>query len=99
MLFRSVKMGKLVLAYLNGFSAGTSNATTKTITLPFPSANAVVMAGMGHAMNNGAFSTLPCRFDTRGGSTTCDVYLDLNATGWTASGGCVFDFALVYEAQ
>ena len=45
-----IKIGKLVLAYVNGWAAGTSNATTKTITLPFASNHAVVMAGMGHTV-------------------------------------------------
>ncbi len=92
-----VRVGKLVLAYLNGWSAGTSNATTKTVTLPFTSARAVVMAGMGHAMDNSAFLVDPCRFDTRAGSAVCDVYKNLNADAWTASGACVVDFAIVYE--
>jgi hypothetical protein len=94
-----IKVGKLVLAYLNSFGAGTSNATTKTVTLPVAARQAVVMAGVGHAMDNGSFSNSPCRLDTRAGSTTCDVYKDLNVDAWTASGASVFDFALVYEAQ
>ncbi len=93
-----VKTGKMVLAYVNSFAAGTSNSTTKTITLPFTAARAIVMAGVGHPMDNSAFSTTLCRFDTRANSTTCDVYKDPNANAWTASGQCVFDFTLTYES-
>ncbi len=94
-----VKVGRLVKASLNAWAAGTSNATTKTISLPFASESADVMAGMGHAFDNGAFSNNPCRIDTRGASVTADVYRDLNVTAWTASGSCVFDFTIVYTAN
>jgi hypothetical protein len=93
-----VKIGKMVFCNVNGFSAGTSNATTKTITLPFASKNSAVMAGMGHCMDNGAFQNNPMRIDTSASSTTANLYKDLNADAWTASGSCVADFAFWYVA-
>ena len=94
-----IKIGKLVMASMHGFASGTSNATTKTVTLPFASLYSTVMAGVGHPMDNSAFSSTPCRFDTRASSTTMDVYMDLNVTAWTASGQAVFDFTIVYQAS
>lgn len=96
---RYVKIGKMVYCFVNSWAAGTSNATTKTITLPFNSASADVMAGMGHAFDNGAFSTNPMRIDTRAASATADLYKDINATAWTASGSAVADFAFFYIAS
>jgi hypothetical protein len=93
-----LKIGKLCLVYINGFSGGTSNSTTKTITLPFTPARSVVMAGVGNPMDNSAWQTVPCRFDAIAGTTTANVYKDVSATNnWTASGICLFNFAMVYE--
>lgn len=96
---RYEKVGRIVKASLNGWNSGTSNATTKTITLPFTAGAADVMAGVGHPLDNGAFSNNPCRFDTRSASAVCDVYKNLNADNWTASGSCVFDFTIIYRAS
>ncbi len=93
-----VKVGKIVMCSVNGWASGTSNATTKTITLPFASEYATVMSGVGHGMDNTAFLNDPCRIDTRAGSTTADVYKNLNADAWTNSGACTFDFTITYRA-
>lgn len=96
---RYVKIGKLVACYVNGWNVGTSNATTTTITLPFASTDADVMAGMGHSHDNGAWQNDPGRIDTRAGSTTADLYKNLNADAWTGSGNKLMDFCLVYRTS
>lgn len=94
------RIGKLVWATLTQCAAGTSNATTFTVTLPVAAAAAFVAAGMGNVMDNGSFLANPGRLDTRGGSTTADVYSTLGAAAWTASGGKTADLGqIIYEAQ
>lgn len=97
-IFNYIKVGKMVTVWGSGSSAGTSNATTKTITLPFAALRGDDPVGMGLAFDNGAFKTNPCRIDLSASSATATVYLDLAGTGWTASGGCTFYFSFTYEA-
>lgn len=66
---------------------GTSNATTKTITLPFAAANTAIQEGViGQQVNNGT-AVAGGLIRTRVNSTTADIFL-ANAAAFTASGNC-----------
>ena len=94
-----IKIGKTVIARLVGASAGTSNATTYTVTLPVVALEGISQAGMGWAMDGGTSQTAPCRLDTRLGSNIADVYKTLGAATWTNSGQKICEFTIWYEAQ
>lgn len=91
---RYLQLGKLVYVRVTGFTAGTSNATSMTITLPFPaglvSQNAVMV------MDNSAFLTTSGRADTAVGSNVLTIFKDWSGAGFTASGSKVANFAFVY---
>lgn len=70
-------------------ATGTSNATTKTATLPITSASGTLnpfIAGRG--INNGAEAT--CVFRNVAGTATLDAYQGPGTTAWTAAGSCLF---------
>lgn len=80
-------------------AGGTSNATTFTLTLPFPS-NAAQQDGFGTSFDGGVRQTSPAKIITRGASAVADVYKDFGLTGWTNSGTKYLeDFFITYETQ
>lgn len=80
-------------------SGGTSNATTFTLTLPFPS-NAAQQDGFGTSFDAGSRQTSPAKIITRAASAVADVYKDFGLTGWTNSGTKYLeDFFITYETQ
>lgn len=92
-----VKQGRMVFCRLTGFTAGTSNATTKTVTLPFAAMSSGFSA-MGRCSDSGVAQNNPCRIDLAAASAIATLYKDLAADAWTASGSCLFEFAFAYEA-
>lgn len=78
--------GKMCTIYLDS-TAGTSNATTFTITLPFAAANTSSQSFAGLMVsNNSAATTSPGLIRTRVNSNVADLYLNSSAAAWTASG-------------
>lgn len=76
-------------------SAGTSNATAWTVTLPIATldVNGVAVGWQANAEDNGVFLTTPALVKLRRNSAIVDLYKDSSAGGtlWTASGaGAVF---------
>ena len=65
-------------------TAGTSNAATFTITLPFAAQNTEIHASANRVTNNGL--TQIGWINTRTNSTTADVALNTGPTNWTNSG-------------
>lgn len=81
-------------------AATTSNATTKSFTLPVvPSAimTANMISNNVWHTNNGAAEANSGRVDILVGSITANLYRDGAATAWTASGTCQFKAVLTYE--
>lgn len=79
-------------------TAGTSNATTFTVTLPVVAREAVDIA-LGQANDNGTPSAVPCMVVPRAASAIADVYKDLTAASWTNANGKMCNFVITYEAN
>ena len=75
--YRYTAIGKLVILRI-AMTAGTSNATTASIALPFTAANfGGSMGGAnGYAIDNGAALTTMSRWAIGANSTTIDFYKD-----------------------
>lgn len=67
---------------------GTSNATTKSITLPITPANITGLQWVGHLTveDNGASLTTPGEIVVNPNNASASIYKDTQADGWTASG-------------
>ena len=92
------QIGKTVTARMFAL-AGTSNATTFTVTLPVAAKSASLQGfAIGPVEDNGTVQSTPGLLLTRSGSATADVYLDMASTSWTASGSKKADFVITYEA-
>jgi hypothetical protein len=78
--------------------AGTSNATSTTISLPIVSDRSQFL-GVGFGRDNGVDFTSPCRSDANNGTAIAQQYLDMSAASWTASGGKFCTVRGCYQAQ
>jgi hypothetical protein len=88
--------GKWCNYHFATLASGTSNATTKTIQLPFNTVTANVIGFTLANINNGVAGTTPGLVISRAGSNIADVYRDLAAAVWTASGGSRFSFNIMF---
>lgn len=89
-------VGKTCLCHLTG-TAGTSNATTLTVTLPFTAANtSQQIAHLCRARDNSALATGGCIYATRANSNICDFYTG-GGSVWTAAGTKLVEFEFSYE--
>ena len=85
--------------YVNIYiSAGTSNATTATLSLPFTASSATNMWGVcGRSMDNGVTLTAPSIWNVNGGATSVQFGKAYGAVGgWTASGTKRIDCQFFY---
>ena len=81
-----VLIGKLVIVRIS-MTAGTSNATTAKIALPYSSASINATTGTnGYATDNGTGLTAASRWDIPASSSTINFYTNMVAGAWTASG-------------
>jgi len=90
-------IGKMCTVEYNS-TAGTSNATSTTMTLPFASNQAVVFS-TGIAVDSGAGATTTLRMDLTAGSNIATLYKSPAATVWTATGNKGVKFQFTYEIQ
>lgn len=93
-LARYTLIGKMCTIYFRA-SAGTSNATTYTMTLPFVSS--VLQFGFGVATNNSTAQSTPGMIRTQTGTNICDFFLNATGAAWTASGTKLIQFHFTYE--
>lgn len=96
-VMRYTKVGKLITLTCRTTTTGVSNATTKTLTLPYAAANFFSCVCLG-VINGGTSATVCGSAYTAVSSTTLTIYRDQVFTAWTASGNCQFDFQLIYES-
>ncbi len=98
--YRYTAIGKLVILRIN-MIAGTSNATTASIALPFTSANVSGSGSVGgantYAVDNGTALTTMSRWAIAPNSTTIDFYKDAAVGAWTASGTKRIYCVAIYE--
>ena len=86
-IYRYTAIGKLVILRI-AMTAGTSNATTASIALPFTSANVGGSVGgaNAYAIDNGTGLTTMSKWAIAPNSTMIDFYKDAATGAWTASG-------------
>lgn len=84
---RYFREGRKVRFFYYESADGTSNATTKTLTIPFAAKNSFTYA-LCMATNSGTTLTTPSLAQTRAASTIIDLYKDTAFVAWTASGNC-----------
>ena len=96
--YRYTAIGKLVILRIN-MTAGTSNATTASIALPFTSANVGGSVGGAntYAIDNGTGLTTMSRWAIAPNSTMIDFHKDAAVGAWTASGTKRIYCVAIYE--
>lgn len=91
---RYILIGKLCHVYLNS-TAGTSNDTFFTVTLPFAAANTAIQSYTAVNVGNGTFSL--GRLATVANSSTLNLYPTVSTTSWPSTGNKNCNFSLSYE--
>lgn len=96
--YRYTAIGKLVILRI-AMTAGTSNATTASIALPFTSADIGFSVGgaNAYAVDDGTELTTMSKWAIRANSTVIDFYKDAAAGAWTASGTKRIYCVAIYE--
>jgi hypothetical protein len=90
------RVGKMVTVQIHTSANGTSNATTKTFTVPFNAAGPTQIGVMSFHVNAGTTATSPGICITRVAANTVDMYTNTAAAAWTNSGNCRFNVTLNY---
>lgn len=96
-IYRYCKIGKLVILRI-GMSAGTSNDTVASMTIPFSNFNTNVHGTIGYAMNAGTWLTGACRWNIPASGTSVNFYTDMASGAWTDSGAKRIYAVIIYEA-
>jgi hypothetical protein len=89
-------IGKTCVCIYTRSTAGTSNATTFTLTLPVAASGSVPQYGVLAATEDGSAFVAAGTIGTRQNSTTADLYTQ-GFGAWTASGLKDADFSFTYE--
>jgi hypothetical protein len=92
---RYTVIGKTCIMYFRGL-AGTSNATTYTMTLPFAAA-ANLQFFLGPATDNSAGLSTPGMLRTKASSNIADLLKDPIGNAWTASGTKLWQGTVTFE--
>ena len=98
-VFRYITFGNICIAFIN-VTAGTSNDTVATLTLPVTSANIPnhVWGGVcGRAVDASAVLTTPCRWEVTANSNIVTFYKDMASAAWTNSGTKLVRATVIYE--
>lgn len=95
------RVGKSVTVQIHAQASGTSNASTKTITVPFEAAGGALQLGLTSAnVNGGSVQTTPGLLTTRANSNIVDCYVNLNNSPWSGGDlGCRLSFTFNYVMQ
>lgn len=88
---------KLCWCHIQVDTAGTSNATTMTVTLPFPAANTTTQKWIMQPFNNTAAVSPPAMMRTQVNSAICDCFLTTANGAWTSSGTKAINGTFIYE--
>ena len=92
-----VPVGKLVVVRI-AMTAGTSNANTANIALPYSASSINATTGTnGYAVDNGTGLTVASRWDIPASSSTINFYTNMVAGAWTASGTKRIYCVAIYE--
>lgn len=82
---------------IHQIGAGTSNATTFTISLPITAATraTLIWANLVRTYNNGAYNTSPGFLTIGSAATAAAVQNNLSSTAWTNTGGKFLEYGTV----
>jgi hypothetical protein len=102
-VYRYAQIGKLVIVSIRQATAGTSNATTKSLSAPVQAATVtnMIWAETCSATDNGTDLTTSSQVSIASGSSTINFAKDLSTItgGWTNTGSCKIKYCtLIYEA-
>lgn len=95
--YRYVQIGKLIVCNID-MTAGTSNDTTASISLPVTAANVYTSGNIAYATDNGSELRTLCRWEISPNGTAVDLFSNTVAGTWTASGNKVIRCVVTYEA-
>lgn len=99
-LYQYVQVGKLVTLFIAMPSAGTSNATTFTIPLPFTARTLASMTwiGEGVVVDSGTTQSTPGLLTVASGGTVLNVFKTFASGAFTASGSKALTYGTItYE--
>lgn len=98
-IYRYVLVGKMCTCFIGMPNAGTSNATSFSISLPFAAASVTNMTWRAPitAYDNGAALDTPGLAIVGAGGTSVFLYTAWNGSLWTAAGGKRAQFTITYE--
>lgn len=88
---------KVVFCHLQVDTPGTSNATSMTVTLPFPAANTTTQKWEMQGFNNTAAVSPPAMMRTQVNSNICDCFLTTANGAWLNSGTKAINGNFCYE--
>lgn len=97
-VYRYIKIGKFVTCWFRQTSNGTSNATTKTVSLPLAATTITSMQWMGQCLivDNGGAAVLGHVLINSAGTTAS--FIIAGATAWTGSGNARIAYGTItYE--
>lgn len=95
--YRYALFGKVVFLVI-AITAGTSNATSAKIELPFQAARNVTYTGAnGYVIDNGTALTGASRWAIPANGTTIEFHKDMALGAWTASGTKTVYCTAIYE--
>ena len=100
-VYRYQKIGKTVHIAIRQPSFGTSNATTFTITLPYPAATvtSMIWTGHGYGIDNGGTAANSANIYITSAGTVMTIERNWTSAAWTASGSKRLAFGeITYEA-
>lgn len=92
------QIGKWATLMIAESSAGTSNAGTFTLTLPFTPKSTQTIGGV-RIKDNGGYSLTQGAITFTAGNTTASIFRDMQGTAFTSSGGKACDLAVTVEVQ
>ena len=96
-IYRYCKVGNLVTCKVT-MSAGTSNDTVATLSLPFANYAQVAAGANGYAIDNGIILTVASRWYIASWATSVKFFSDMGLGDWTASGTKRIYATFTYEA-
>ncbi len=100
LLYRYTTISRTCFMTIVQVTAGTSNATTKTLTIPVTARNITFYAwGAANriAVDNGVTLTGASRAQILANGTTVALSTDMAVGAWTASGSARYNFSIFYE--
>jgi hypothetical protein len=92
-------IGKMCTVIINSTGTGVSNATTKSMTVPFPAKNTQTFVGVLANVDNSTAATTLAGVNTTASSNVVSLIRTLASATWTASNNCLVRGTFTYEIE